>query len=265
MIEFFRSRSARKEGKAVAPRVPDGQRVYAIGDIHGRSDLLAALIEAIEQEIESAGKVSCQIVLLGDLVDRGPDSAGVIKMARKWGKRRAVRILFGNHEEMFLKSFEDTDVLKHFLRFGGRETLLSYGMERKAFGKGSIAEIQAQLEEVVPKKDRKFIGNFEHLIRIGDYAFVHAGIEPGRPLDEQKNRNLRWIREPFLSHTKPHEAVVVHGHTISDEPVDAGNRIGVDTGAYASGRLTALVLEGTKRRYLSAVEKKSGKIRIEDS
>ena len=254
-----------EKAKAAVARVPDGHCVYAVGDIHGCADLFDALVDEIEHDIarrEANGK-TCQVVLLGDLVDRGPDSRRVIAMARQWQARRDVRILFGNHEEMFVKSFDDTDVLKHFLRHGGRETLLSYGIGRKQFSKASIDEVQELMAEAVPREDRDFLASFEDMVTIGDYAFVHAGVDPAHPLDKQKTRNLRWIREPFLSHAKPYEAVVVHGHTISDKVEDAGNRIGIDTGAYSSGRLTALVLQGGKRGYISAVRGKKGRIAIE--
>ncbi|MDE1467081.1 metallophosphoesterase family protein [Aurantiacibacter sp. D1-12] len=265
MIEYFKSKLTSSKAKEDQPKVPKGQRVYAIGDVHGRLDLLEALARDIEAEIAEgeAESVESLIIMLGDLVDRGPDSAGVVDFVKKWRKRRDVRILWGNHEEMFVKAFEDEDVLRHFLRHGGRETLMSYGMERKAFSKSSLEEIQALMEAMVPAKHRKFISNFEDMVLVGDYLFVHAGIKPGVPLEEQKKRTLRWIREPFLSHKDPHGPVVVHGHTITDEPVNAGNRIGIDTGAYATGRLTALVLEGKKRRYIAARETKKGNIKVE--
>jgi len=267
MIQYFTSMftPSKARTKKELPRIPEGRRAYAVGDVHGRSDLFISMIEAIEEDIREgeAEGIESEVVLLGDLVDRGPDSANVIELARKWCKMREVHILCGNHEEMFLNSFEDKDMLRHFLRHGGRETLLSYGMDRKVFSKSSLGEIQDRLEEVVPKKHRKFIAGFEDMVQLGDYLFVHAGIEPGVPLEEQKQRSMRWIRDPFLSHTKSHGFVVVHGHTITDEVVDAGNRIGIDTGAYVSGRLTALVLEGKKRRYLTAVEGKKGKITVE--
>lgn len=263
MINYFKSMLTSPKAKKDRPRVPKGERVYAIGDIHGRKDLLEVLGAAIEAEIAEAQDTEPRIILLGDLVDRGPDSAGVLKYARKWRKRQKVHILCGNHEEMFLQGFKDKDVLRHFLRHGGRETLESYGVERKAFSKATLAELQQIMHDVVPAKDIKFISDFEDMVLVGDYLFVHAGISPGVPLDEQKKRTLRWIREPFLSHKASHGPIVVHGHTITDEPVDAGNRIGIDTGAYASGRLTALVLEGKKRRYLTAYETKKGNLKVE--
>ena len=264
MIKYFDTMFTFSKKKKDLPRIPKGQRVYAVGDVHGRADLFAQLVTAIEEEIlvAAANGVECQVILLGDLVDRGPDSAGVIDLAKRWAKTRNVRVLCGNHEEMFLKSFDDKEMLKHFLRHGGRETLMSYGVDRKIFSKPGVGELHALMQDVVPGKHRKFMAKFEDMIRFGDFVFVHAGIEPGVPLSAQKARTLRWIREPFLSHKKSHGAVVVHGHTITDEVVDTGNRIGVDTGAYATGRLTALVLEGSTRRYLAAEETKAGAIKI---
>ena len=253
MLNKLRSMFAR-ESAAPAASIPGGQRVYAVGDIHGRIDLFDALIDAIEADDAAARDAETTVILLGDLVDRGPDSAGVIDRARSWQQSRPVRILAGNHEEMFLESFDDADTLRHFLRFGGKETVLSYGLDRKAYNAAEIEEVQAMMREAVPREDRNFIASFEDMIAIGDYLFVHAGIRPEVPFDEQRRKDLRWIREPFLSHTESFGAVVVHGHTISDAPVERENRIGIDTGAYVNGRLTALVLEGATRRYIEAVE-----------
>lgn len=265
MFQYFRSMLTSSKTKKEQPRIRKGQRVYAIGDIHGRGDLFAVLKDAIEEDARDAeadGK-DVLVILLGDLVDRGPDSAGVIETARKWRKQRDVRILMGNHEEMFLDSFQNKETLRHFMRHGGRETLMSYGVDKKTFTKASLAELQLVLNEVVPEKHRKFVSKFEDMVLVDDYLFVHAGIEPGVSLEDQKKRHLRWIREPFLSHKGSHGPVVVHGHTITEDPVDAGNRIGIDTGAYSSGRLTALVLEGRKRRFITVRQAKSGKIKTE--
>jgi serine/threonine protein phosphatase 1 len=243
---------------APAPAVPAGQRVYAVGDIHGRCDLFEALVEAIEADDAAAGPAETTVVLLGDLVDRGSDSAGVIALARQWQARRRVRILGGNHEEMFLRSFDELDMFRHFLRHGGRDTALSYGIDRAAFLAAELEEAQQLMRDHVPAEDIAFLEGFEDMISIGDYLFVHAGIDPRVPLDAQRRQDLRWIREPFLSHPDSHGPVVVHGHTISETPEDRGNRIGIDTGAFMSGRLTAIVLEGITRRYLEAYETESG-------
>jgi serine/threonine protein phosphatase 1 len=237
------------------PAVPRGQRVYAMGDVHGRLDLFEALRDSIEREIAQAPRLEPVVILLGDLVDRGPDSAGVLREVREWGKRRQLHVLLGNHEEMFLRSFADVEVLRQFLRHGGRETLLSYGISRKRYAAAELAEIQQLAREAVPIEDIEFIAGFEDMVAVGDYLFVHAGIAPGVAMADQKTSDLRWIREPFLSHADDHGRIVVHGHTIAGEPVLRANRIGIDTGAYESGRLTALVLEGTGRRFLEALDK----------
>ncbi|MBV7259197.1 metallophosphoesterase family protein [Erythrobacter crassostreae] len=232
------------------PSVPDGTRYYVIGDIHGCLDQYTALIDAIEEDDAGAKPADTRVVLLGDLVDRGPDSAGVIERTRKWQKKRNVRVLAGNHEEMFLQSFEKPDILRHFLKHGGRETILSYGISKKQFNAMTLDEMHALLPQIVPQSERDYIESFEEMIIAGDYVFVHAGIDPSQPLDAQKRSDLFWIRDRFLSHEGPLEKVVVHGHTIFDTVMDCGNRIGVDTGAFRSGVLTALVLEGDERRII---------------
>lgn len=232
---------------APRPSVPPGERVYAIGDIHGCDAQFAALIDAIEGDDAARGAARTTVILLGDLVDRGPDSAGVLRRARDWQQDRTVRILAGNHEEMFLLGFAKTEVLRSFLRHGGRETLLSYPIDPAAYADADFAETQRLMKQGVPSADRAFMESFEDSITIGDYHFVHAGIRPGVPLDQQKRADLRWIREPFIDSRDSHGPVIVHGHTIFDETDVQPNRIGIDTGAYASGRLTAIGLEGTAR------------------
>ena len=234
-------------------RVPDGVRVYAVGDIHGRLDLFEALVDAIDADDAALPAAQTTVILLGDLVDRGPDSAGVVAKARAWQKQRNVRILTGNHEEMFLKSFDNPEMLRHFLRHGGRETLISYGIGKKAYMNATLEQVMTLMAEHVPPEERAYIESFEDSIAIGDYFFAHAGVDPAKPLAEQDAKNLRWIREPFLSHDEPLEKVIVHGHTITDVPEDNGVRIGIDTGAYNTHQLTALALEGGERRYLVAV------------
>lgn len=251
-----------REG-ARRPQIPAGQRVYAIGDVHGRADLLEGMIEAIEDDDAAGPGAATTVIMLGDLVDRGPDSARVVALARAWQQRRPVRILGGNHEEMFLRSFASLEVLRQFLRHGGRETIMSYGVDPWAYSKASAKEVQELMERAVPQEERAYIAAFESAIVVGDYLFVHAGIAPGVPLAEQNEVDLRWIREPFLSHKEAHEKIVVHGHSISETPDLPGNRIGIDTGAYASGRLTALALEGDTRRFLFAVAQEPGGVTIE--
>ncbi|MCZ8170492.1 MAG: metallophosphoesterase [Brevundimonas sp.] len=238
--------------------VPAGQRVYAVGDIHGRADLFAELITAIEADDAARAPATTTVILLGDLIDRGPDSAGVIRLARDWQARRTVRILTGNHEEMFLAALHRADVMRPFLRFGGRETLLSYPIDPEAYSRADIDEVMELARAAVPAEDLTFIAGFEDQVTIGDYHFVHAGVRPGQPLDAQRLGDLRWIREPFLTWAGDFGAVVVHGHTITEEPAIRANRIGIDTGAFDSGRLTALGLEGTDRWLLQTAETAGG-------
>ena len=239
---------------APLPSVPDGTRYYVIGDIHGRLDLYDALINAFDADDAGRGETDSRVVLLGDLVDRGPESAGVIARTRDWQGKRNVRVLAGNHEEMFLESFEKPDVLRHFLKHGGRDTVLSYGISRKQFNAMTIEELFALLPQIVPQSDRDYLASFEEMIVAGDYLFVHAGIDPSVPIEAQKRSDMLWIRERFLNHEGPLEKVVVHGHTIFEKVMDCGNRIGIDTGAFRSGVLTALVLEADQRRILQVCE-----------
>ncbi|MEE4155614.1 MAG: metallophosphoesterase family protein [Erythrobacter sp.] len=234
-------------------RVPQGERYYVIGDIHGRLDLFGAMIEGIEADDRAHGRAASHVILLGDLVDRGPDSAGVIAAARAWQERRSVRILMGNHEEMFLDSFERPEVLRHFLKHGGAETLASYGIDRKELAMRDPEDLLGMIAAFVPERDIDFIAGFEEMIIAGDYCFVHAGIDPTSPINAQKRSDLLWIRERFLNHEGPLAKVVVHGHTIFERVIDCGNRIGIDTGAFRSGVLTALVLEGDQRRIMQAI------------
>jgi serine/threonine protein phosphatase 1 len=234
--------------------VPVGVRIYAIGDIHGRLDLFAALASAIDADDGARPAADTTVILLGDLVDRGPESAGVIDHAMRWARERRVRLIAGNHEEMFLDALENAETLRHFIRIGGRETILSYGITPARFQLSTIGELGEMLRAAVPAEHVRYLAAGEDMIRIGGYLFAHAGLKPGVGIEAQRKGDLRWIREPFLSSAANHGAVVVHGHTIVDEPDFRPNRIGIDTGAFASGRLTALRLEGQKRWIIEAME-----------
>jgi serine/threonine protein phosphatase 1 len=262
MFEALRSLlGSRPRPVSRAPAVPEGTRYYAIGDIHGRLDLYEAAIGAIEDEIGGAPGIEAHIVLLGDLVDRGPDSAGVIERTRQWQKTRNVRVLAGNHEQMFLDSFEKPEILRHFFKHGGRETILSYGLSTRQFGAMTLEELFEAVPQIVPQQDLDYIRSFEECIVAGDYLFVHAGIDPALPIDQQSRKDMLWIRDRFLNYEGPLEKVVVHGHTIFDKVMDCGNRIGIDTGAFRSGVLTVLVLEADQRRILQAISE-DGEIAI---
>jgi serine/threonine protein phosphatase 1 len=232
--------------------IPNGRRVYAIGDIHGRDDLFAELIELIRADNATQGVAAVTVVLLGDLVDRGPQSADVVARAiRLKDEFPDTRLLIGNHEECFLAALTgDIRRLRYFMRIGGEATIRSYWKDEASFVEASFEDVAECLPQKVPAEHVQFLGGGEDVIEIGDYIFVHAGIRPGVPIDKQSLGDLRWIREEFLDDERDHGAMIVHGHTIYDDVDEWPNRIGIDTGAYRSGILTAIVLEGTARRYL---------------
>ncbi len=254
MLAKFRSLFSKPVPLPAEPeaRVPAGQRVYAIGDIHGRLDLFELLLDIIHEDAAARGPADTWLVLLGDLVDRGPDSCGVVERAMQLAEGGKVRVLAGNHEEMLLGSMADPETLRHFLRHGGKETLFSYGLTFEEYSTSSLEQLCQRMGELIPQSQVDFMRGMENQIEFGEYLFVHAGIRPGVPLDQQIVPDLRWIRREFLDHADPHSHVVIHGHTIADEPVVRTNRIGIDTGAFASGRLTAIGLEGADRWFLSA-------------
>jgi serine/threonine protein phosphatase 1 len=234
-------------------RVPDGMRIYAIGDIHGRDDLLNALLTQIEADDLARGAADTQIIFLGDLVDRGPGSAAVVETALALkASGRNVRFLMGNHEEVFVSACRKSDpkVTRFFLRIGGEATVLSYPITRAEYMTLDMEQLTERLDTLVPREHVEFIESFEDQIIIGDYVFVHAGIRPGVPLNDQKQSDMRWIREEFIDQRGDLEKVVVYGHTIYEEVEERGSRIGIDTGAYESGKLTALALEGGERWFL---------------
>ena len=228
--------------------VPPGQRVYAIGDVHGCLDLLNTLLLAIDADNAAREPADTTLIFLGDLVDRGPDSAGVVERVRQLVDHGGdVRLLLGNHEEVFLSALDgDTKALRLFTRIGGRETALSYGMTPAAYEHASYEELGAALAELVPAEHRTLLSHGTAMELIGDYAFVHAGVHPNRALDQQRGSDLRWIRDPFLDHRGTLAKIVVHGHTIADDVEFLPHRIGVDTGAYQNGKLSALGLSGER-------------------
>ncbi|RYY25551.1 MAG: serine/threonine protein phosphatase [Sphingomonadales bacterium] len=234
---------------APAGTIPPGQRLYVIGDIHGRFDLLETLLERIDADDAGRSSAETALLFLGDLVDRGPQSAQVVERLLQLSLTKpATRFLLGNHEEVFLASLSgDVQAFKFFTRIGGRETVLSYGISEEQYRELDYAELLDWFISNVPADHRAFLERFEDMIIVGDYAFVHAGIAPGTSLAQQKVGDLRWIRGPFLEHHGPLEKIIVHGHTISPAVEIRPHRIGLDTGAYSSGNLTAMAFEADRR------------------
>lgn len=238
---------------APAPAVPANTRVYAVGDIHGRSDLLRSLHRLIAEDAARAPEDEKIVIYLGDYIDRGLDSRGVLDLLIDKTPEGVTPIhLKGNHEATLLRFLDDPSVGEAWIAFGGAETLYSYGVARATFASDRRALDKARLRliENFPARHRAFLEGLKPTHRIGDYLFVHAGIRPGVPLDEQDEDDLLWIREEFLRSTVDYGCVVVHGHSIRREVEFRPNRIDVDTGAFASGVLTALVLAGSRRELL---------------
>ena len=237
---------------------PDGVRLYAIGDIHGRFDLLDALLVRIERDQRGRAEMPVRLIFLGDYVDRGPDSKGVVdRLVQGFSRPYTAVFLKGNHEDMLLSFLADPLAGVNWLRNGGEATLLSYGVEagvvQCAFWEGQqgLTEAARQFQAVLPAAHLDFYKSLRTFYRMGDYFFTHAGVRPEAPLDQQSENDLLWIRKDFLNWRGDFGAVVVHGHTPSREPQDLGNRIGLDTFAVRSGRLTAAGFEGSKRWFLS--------------
>ena len=250
MFKLFRSRSTRPGSFAG----PAGSRAYAIGDVHGRLDLLLHLLERIEADDRSRPPAKTFIVFLGDLVDRGPDSCAVLQhlIERPPSFGRPI-FLSGNHEEAFLRILQgDASVVPAWLLYGGRECAQSYGIGSGFLLNATPAAVVHEVARQVPREHVEFLSSFADTFQFGDYLFVHAGIRPGTDIEAQDPKDLRWIREGFLDDDTDHGLVVVHGHTIVEEVEERPNRIGIDTGAYRTGVLTAIALEGTERWYLQA-------------
>lgn len=253
MFGLFRSKSAR-EVLIGTPNLGEDRRVYAIGDIHGRLDLLMELMERIADDDSARGEIgSTELIMLGDYIDRGPDSAGVIDYVMRLRDRwPALTCLQGNHEEVFIQAARgDESALRFMTRIGGRETLLSYGAREEDLDQMTLGQLRDWLMTTVPEAHLEFLEGMADRLVIGDYAFVHAGLRPQVPLAEQEAKDLRWIREEFLSFERPHDYYVVHGHSITSGVEQKANRVGIDTGAYATGVLTAIGLEGTEQWFLS--------------
>ncbi len=246
---------ARRASATPPAAIPAGERVYAIGDIHGCAELLDQLLVKIDQDDAARPPARTTLVFLGDLVDRGSASATVIERAHGLAADRAdTRFVLGNHEEVFLEALRgEPKALRMFCRIGGRETIESYGVAAADYDRMDYEELHEAMRRHVPAEHIAFMESFEDMIVIGDYVFVHAGIRPGEDLSAQRSSDLRWIRNPFLNHDRPLAKMVVHGHTISEELDVQIHRIGVDTGAYQTGRLTALGLEGQDRWTLQTI------------
>ena len=244
---FSKTISALQGRRAGAPRVPEGARVYVIGDIHGRLDLLSQLRERIVMDSGNFTGERKVAVYLGDYVDRGPRAKEVIDLLvdEPLAGFESVH-LKGNHENFLLDFLDDASVWPLWLYNGAGATLLSYGVSSTAGPEG----LQAEFRAPIPARHLEFLHSLALSHAEGDYFFVHAGVRPGVALEDQDEADMIWIRDPFLFSDADHGKIVVHGHSIAREPEIEANRIGIDTGAYATGKLTCLVLEGANRAFL---------------
>lgn len=245
--EWFKgSMFASRKPKPRRPSAPDGLRIYAVADVHGRLDLLNELLSEVENDSSRRGPSETALIFLGDIIDRGPDSNGVVERLRNYrhGQLKPYFIT-GNHEEVLLGLLSgEAGLLFDWLRFGGRECLQSYGVDLSEMNLADEKAALCLIQQRIPEFHAEFLRSFRDSIGLGDYFFVHAGVRPGIELARQRPSDLRWIRLPFLEDKNDHGAIIVHGHTICDEVEFRSNRIGLDTGAYRTGKLTALGLEG---------------------
>ena len=240
----------RRSPKGEPRAVPPGHRIYAIGDIHGRRDLLDTLLHDIEDDCAGSEQTAV-IVFLGDYIDRGPDSKGVVDRLLNLPARFQGKFLRGNHDQALLDFLADPASYKGWCGFGADETLTSYGVRPpRDHSELTLCDARDRFVKALPADHLHFFRTLPLSWEIGDYFFAHAGVRPGTPLNEQKEDDLLWIREEFLRSSEDFGKVVVHGHTPADAPVKKANRIGIDTGAYLTGRLTAVVLDGQNQRFL---------------
>lgn len=247
--------TSRQRSEPPTPRLAPGNRVYAIGDIHGCIEPLHQLHQLIREHAADQPVTRNVVVYLGDYVDRGPDSRGVIDVLRDEPLPAFERIyLKGNHEASLLHFLEDEQHGPQWFAYGGDATLYSYGVSapRSPTDWAGLQRAQSEFAQKLPPEHRDFFNRLRLTHIEGDYLFVHAGLRPGVPLEDQNSEDLLWIRDDFLCSDVEFGKIVVHGHSISEAPTIRHNRIGIDTGAFAGGPLTCLVLEGTSRTFLTS-------------
>lgn len=245
MISSIRRTLALPTRRRYIPRARPGDRIYAIGDVHGCYGLLQSLLQRIEQHSRGLpAPDKLHVVLLGDVVDRGPDSAKVLEFLYEWSHATSGQILLmGNHEELMLRAYDaELAVIRPWMRVGGRQTVESFGLAPP--GPTTVmSDYARKLKAAIPSEWMEWVRRWPVMAQSGDYVFCHAGVRPGVSLAKQAKADLMWIREEFLSYAGDHGQIVVHGHTISRGVDRQNNRIGIDTGAYATGVLSALYLE----------------------
>ena len=236
------------------PVPPAGVRIYAVGDIHGRLDLLNQLLALIEVDIKSRPVIRPLYVFLGDYIDRGHSSRETIDRLIEHEQTTESVYLKGNHEQLALKCLVDPGRFDQWMRLGGVETLASYGLAMQSLARGGpIARLQSEFHAALPQAHFQFFRELRTSFSCGDFFFVHAGVRPRVALSEQKEEDLLWIREEFLNSNQDFGKIVIHGHTPTHEVDVASNRINIDTGAFATGRLSCLVIDETSISVIDTV------------
>jgi serine/threonine protein phosphatase 1 len=226
------------------PRVPERVRIYAVGDVHGRADLLDQVLSRVDKDLTTYPDCRPLQVFIGDYIDRGSSSKAVLDRLVERAKRHSIVCLKGNHEAYLLEFLQDPEVLVAWRPLGGLETLSSYGLVPSLNpDHGERVELAAALAAALPLSHQRFLQGLRYSFTCGDFFFVHAGVKPGIPLARQQEKDLLWIREEFLFHERSFGKIIVHGHTPVHKPDIRVNRINIDTGAYATGRLTCLIIE----------------------
>jgi serine/threonine protein phosphatase 1 len=236
---------SKPKGKVRKPRLPDGIRLYAISDIHGCADLLQQMFTVIDKDLATIGSRRAIHVFLGDYIDRGPESSRTVDLLIERGQKHESVFLKGNHEAFLFNVLKDPTQLQDWKQYGGLQTLTSYGLRPSLNpDPAEQAALINQLAVTIPTHQRRFFNSLRLRFVCGDFFFVHAGVRPGVPLANQQEEDLLWIREEFLSSEEKFGKYIVHGHTPVREPDIRPNRINIDTGAYATGNLTLLTMQG---------------------
>lgn len=233
-----------------APAAEETHRIYAVGDVHGRLDLLDLLLDKIAHDA-SLMPGTRSLVFVGDYIDRGPESRGVVERLLHPMEGFETHYLRGNHDQALLDFLDDASSYRRWRHFGAAETLLSYDVEPPSDNGNAAMFARDDLADKLPESHLQFFRSLGSFVQIENYHFVHAGARPGVPLEEQSLEDMMWIREDFLESDENFGKVIVHGHTPADRPVCRSNRIGIDTGAFATNCLTAVVLDGTGARFLN--------------
>jgi len=239
MLRFWRK-------GVVKPRLPEGVRIYAISDIHGCADLLAQRFAAIDADLARSRSLRAIHVFLGDYIDRGTESRRTLDLLIERSKSHQTVFLKGNHEAYLMKALDDPTIFQDWCKYGSLQTLISYGLTPSLNPDlAEQVELMRQLKMALPEAHKRFLKRLRLTFNCGDFFFVHAGVRPGIRLSRQREADLLWIRDAFLESEENFGKYIVHGHTPVREPDIRPNRVNIDTGAYATGNLTLLTVQGS--------------------